>query len=494
MGDNRSNFTSRGGRNQRKGPQQGKKGKKQKNKYRDLTSYLNPGTSLWPYTGAWTDSRTEQVRHFKQWVFIAVSTIAEQIASNKPNLSYVTRKDPAAGRTEKRRALLPLQSHEDLKPLEYDHPLSRLLDDPNEPDTSFDLWYETVLFLLLTGSAYWWVPKNKLGLPEAIWVIPSHWVWPIPGNGKVTGYYELRPVEGNYIRKVIPEDEIIHFRYKNPISRIDGYSPLTAIGAWIDTSEAIDSSRWFAYNNGTTPTVAIQFNADIEDPDEEQLRRIEAKYITRMVGPSRSNKPLFLPPGVTVKPLTIVPNQMVFGETAEETRDNILAAFKVPHIVAGISKNMTNGSILAAQTGFMAFSVNPRCKFLGQVVTEKLANPCYSYDNVTVRVWFEDQTPENPQLRENILKTDLLYGARTTNEVRVLRGLEPYDPSIVPWANTPLLPVNVAPGTLPGGGEHDHYEKPGTEEEMPKINDEKDFHNFILSRGGSYQSLRNGKY
>lgn len=476
------------------------KSKTKKRKGRNLEDvYLSGAGAVFPFfSNAWTDSRIELSRHFKRWVYVAVSTIAEQVATQRPNISYVTsakgtprEKMSLRGRA-RTRAITPLFSHEDLAPVEDNHPLSRLLNDPNEPDTAFDLWYETLLFLGLTGNCYWYTPKHKVtGLPEAIWVIPSHWMWPVPSKDKIIDHYECRPTEGNYLRRTFSADEIIHFKYKNPISRLDGHAPLTAVSQWVDVDEAVGTAQWHSYNNGAFPTLAIQFDSDIEDPDEETLRRIEAKFISRLSGPTRSNKPFFLPPGVTAKPLTIVPNQMVFGDTADKTRDNILAAYKVPHVVAGISDKMTYGSIMAAMQSFCSFCLAPKFSFMGQVLTEKLAQPYYGYEGTSLRIWFEDKTPDDPATRDNEIKTSLLCGAITPNEVRALYGREPlpYD-----WADMAVMPVNMQPGSLSQGGAHAQGSQNNNDIEQPLLNDEKSLDQWIKRSGLLYPSSANGKH
>lgn len=414
---------------------------------RDLAALLNYGPAQLPYTAGWTDSRIEQVRAFKHWVYIAIDTIAKTIASTIPNVTYVTvngddnalspakRFDPL-----RRKALLPLLAHERLDPVSHDHPLLRLLCDPNDPDTAYDLLYETVLYHRLTGSAYWWCPKNEVtGLPDAIWVLPSHWVWPLygkPGQSHLLGW-ELRPVEGNYLRRFLPLDEVIAFRSKNPISKIDGYSPLTAGAQWTDTLTMVNTARWHAYRNGTFPTVAVQFDGTYNDPTEQELRRIEAKFIQRYVGENKSNKPLFLPPGVKVTPLNLKVNEMVFGDTAKETRDNLLSLFGVPPVIAGIMEGLTYGSLAAAQAGFYSLTICPLLRFYGQVITEKLAR-LYDLD---LRVWWEDMTPADPQLVEEQIKTDLLAGAITVDEIRLMRGRQPYPEG--GWGDNAVVPVNM---------------------------------------------------
>lgn len=413
---------------------------------RELTSLLTYGPHHVPYASGWTANRVEQARSFRHWVYVAVHRIASEVAAKTPNVSTLkgaAEADESPGErylrslVRRQKALTPLLSHQGLKPVRDGHPLVRLFNDPNEPDVSFDLWYETVLFLLLTGTFYWWVPRHPTtGLPEAIWVLPSHWVWPVWGKDGALEYWELRPTEGGYYRKEFPADEVIVGRWKNPVSKIDGQSPAQAVSDWVDTQDAVNRATNHAYKNGITPTVAIQFDGSINDPTSEQLRRIEQKFLGRLQGVENSNRPLFLPPGVKVVPLSLLPNQMVFGDTAERTRDNILAAYAVPALVAGVMKGMTYGSILAAQTGFYAFAVNPLLRFLGQLLTEKLAR---AYDP-RLRVWWEDFTPIDPQQRNADIKTMGMFGAISPNEIRIQNGFEPWaDPAY----DDPLIPANM---------------------------------------------------
>lgn len=431
---------------------------------RDLAALLSYGPSYLPFTAAWTDSRIEQVRAYKHWVYVAIRAIARKVASSAPNITYVhdgrdkdaTKKyarAPLLSPYHRAKALAPLLAHEELEPVGRNHPLLRLLLDPNDPDTAYDLFYETILFLLLTGSAYWWIPRDEvLGLPCAIWCLPSHWVWPVMGKDRLIDSWELRPIEGNYLRRRIPADEVILIHEKNPISKIDGFSPLTAGAQWTDIQTMNNTARWWAYKHGTFPTVAVQFDGTYDDPSDEDLRRIEAKFISRYVGDTKSNKPLFLPPGVKVSPLTIEPNKMVFGETAKETRDNILALFGVPPVIAGLSENLTAGGHTAAQNCFCTQTINPLFRFLGQILTEKLAR---IFDE-TLRVWWEDATPEDPTIREEQIKTDLLAGAITVDEIRLLRGRQPYPES--GWGSNAVVPVNMTvvpidkPFPIPPGG------------------------------------------
>lgn len=417
---------------------------------RALGSFLNQGTSWGQWANSWTDNRYEMVRHFKNWVYVAVDRLATEVAMHQPNVSLLRlpedikkmspeRRKLLLPRHERLKAITPLRAHEHLEPAHYDHPLCRLLRDPNEPDTSFDLWYETVLFLELTGNAYWWAPPNPVTrLPAALWVLPAHWVWAHHNKEGHIDRYELRPVEGNYVRAYIPAEDVIHFRKKSPVSKVDGYAPQAAAGQWVDTEESMSRSRWFSFRNGIFPGVSVEFDANVKMPDEDDLNRIEARLMARYGGEINTNKPILVPPGAKVRKLQLSPQELQYCESAPQLRDNILATFNVPPAIAGIIQDASYGAVTAARAQFYTGAINPRYRFLGCAITEKVA--C-RYDR-KLRVWWEDRTPQDPELREKSLMTDLAYGAKTMNEVRRLRGDEPYEHE---WANEPWLPMNTKP-------------------------------------------------
>src|SRR5229473_2378476 len=90
--------------------------------------------------GWWRDDHTEQLRNYQSWVYAAVNAIAQAVAMQRPFL-YVN-----TGQAK----------HEQV-PLSIDHPLVRLLDNPNPWLTPWELWYLSIVNLELTGNCYWYV-------------------------------------------------------------------------------------------------------------------------------------------------------------------------------------------------------------------------------------------------------------------------------------------------------------------------------------------------
>lgn len=423
-------------------------------------------------TRYWTDDRGRLIRAYRQWVYVAVNRVANAVAMQFPHVGKVTEKNPNPKKRFidgpdgilREKALTSLGWADDIDPVSSVHPLCRLLADPNEPDTAYDVWFETILFLLLTGNAYWWVPKNKsTGIPDAIWVLPSHWVWPIPGKEVLVEAYELRPTDGPAFRQRYDADEIIHFRFKHPLSKVDGFAPMTAGAEWVDTSQNIDRARSNTYLNSAFPTVAVEFDPMYEDPSQDDLDRIEQKFMARYAGVGNAGKPMLLPPGVKVNKLSVSPSEMDFTASYEQVRDSVLALYGVPAVVAGITKEQTYGGNIAAHALFYTITVNPLFRLLGQTLTEKLAR---KFDEDMV-VWWDDRTPNDPETVEKQISTDLTGMAVTPNEIRKLRGRTPYEHG----GDDPVMP-NVGLVTPWGSGEEDKFINPFLHGDPKK--DEKD--------------------
>jgi HK97 family phage portal protein len=425
------------------------------------------GGSAYGFPGGWSQDRIEQVQHFKTWVHIAVRSIWQRIARLKPNVAFVTDECRTPGQQLKgyhpdaldyrcRKSLHAVQPHEHLTPAGSGHPLVRLFNNPNGPDVAFDLWYELGLFLELTGNSYLWAVPSNLGVLDGtlkaceLWVLPSHWVWPRVGKNQLVEYYEVRPWVGPGMLRFPPED-LIHVRFKSPIHKVDGWSPMTAGSEWIDTGESVNRARFFQMKNGCFVTGNLQLDERYHDPDDEELERIYTKFFARFQGEHQAGKPIITPPGAKYVPLQIAPAEMAYTESADQLRDWVLALWGVPKEVAGIQDA---GSEIAMYGPLRQFAENcliPRLTYLGQILTEKLA---HRWDR-RLRVWWDDPTPDDPEQKRADMK--LLYEAQATtpDEIRSHYGLPPLPDGSGGKINSPHPPAgqtNIHTGGAPAVG------------------------------------------
>lgn len=408
----------------------------------DLFRYA-PGVPVYT-TGV--ANRYNKIQHYKGWVYVAVRAIAEKISQLRPTVG-ITRsvidgksKWLTKGLRTRLKATSVIQEHEDIEPVDEGHPLSLLLDDPNDPDTCADLWYKTVLYWELTGTTYWWLPRNNASLPSEIWVLPSHWVTPIGGDDRLIDKYLVTPYEGSYNSTYIDADDIIAIKHPSPLSIVDGWSALDGGSAWVDQADAMDSARWFQMQNAHNAGLVLQLGGEMETPSKEDLDAAYAMLGERMRGPSKNRLPLILPPGwESGGRFGMTSEELDFTTSFDQIRDMVLALFRVPKGVVGIEPGVANTSAYAPNAFFFDQCINPKLQFLSQVLTEKLAKRKY---DKKLCVYWHNVAPLDPVAEQQKWDSALKQGAVTYNEYRTgylnMQALEGF-------GDEPLIPSGLVP-------------------------------------------------
>lgn len=432
-------------------------------------------------TGNWTQDRVNLANQFHGWNYVAIGAIAEEAACLAPQIcrvvdgqevrgelrkSLTSRGAPAwnceasierdvrrrfLSKSMKRKALANLQESDELEPISSDHALVKLLKNPNGPDVAYSFYYRYWMYMRLIGSAYIWIVPNRSGMPCQLWVIPSHWVreFATDANGKPTeklvGSYEIRPMSGygygdftaNFTGggwmpgmggvKRVDESEIIKIAYPNPLSLVDGLSPVAACGSWLDVSSAIDNSRVQAFYNGAFPGVILQLDKEVSAPDKSQLDRIYERFAEKVSGVRNSRKPYVLAPGLTLAPSPWQsPVEMDHVQSANQIRDWLLAMHRVGPTIAGITEQTSFAADTAARQGFYHGTLRPQLKFLGEVLTEKLC-PRFAKPGEKLVCYWPDPTPDDPETKLKEAQALAALSANTPNEIRENFGKKPFE-------------------------------------------------------------------
>lgn len=429
----------------------------------DLFRYT-PGA---PVFSADTATKLNKIRHYRGWVYVAVRVIAEKISQLRPSVGIKRRVVNGKSKhlTKSTRLRLKATSvfteSEDIEPLE-DHDLALLLDDPNEPETSADLWYKTVMYWELTGIAYWWLPKTNSGQPAEIWVLPSHWVTPIGGRDEIVEFYRITPYEGSFQVAEIPADDIIVIKHPSPYSFVDGFSPLDGGTTWIDQAESADSSRWYQLANAHNAGMVLELDGELE-PSAEDLDAAYAMLDQRMRGPSKNRLPLVLPPGwKSGGRYGMSSEELDYATSVDQIRDMVLALFRVPKGVLGIEPGVANTSAYAPNAYFFDQCINPKLQYLGQILTEKLAKRRY---DEKLCIYWHNAAPLNPQEEQIKWDNALKAGACTYNEYRTgYLNTDPYEG----FGDEPLVPSGMVPMPTGETGMEPILEVGGTQNTLPE--------------------------
>jgi HK97 family phage portal protein len=394
---------------------------------------LAAAPALLSQPGWWREDHTEQLRHYQSWVYAAVNAIAQEVAMQRPFLSQNT------GQAD----------HEQV-PLPHDHPLVRLLANPNPWLTPWELWYLSVVYLELTGNCYWYAPRlhvgpTRLALPGELWVVPTPWVRVVPDARDYVRAYQVAPPAGP--PEFFDPQEIIHLKYPNPLDLHYGLSPLQANALTIDANTELQKSRYQAFHAGQRPGIVLRTEQTLT---EQTVRRLEEKLQARFGGRENWHRPLVLEQGLVASPWTLSPADMDYLNSARMTREEIFALYRVPAPIAGLVENMGLGADIwfGARVMFCEGTIQPKLTLLGQALTRDLGRR-YGPDVV---IAFPECSPRNQDQRRKDDALDARMGLRTYNEIRRGRGLRPYPDRRF---DQPLLPETLTtepppPPTFPG--------------------------------------------
>jgi len=156
------------------------------------------------------------------------------------------------------------ETEDGLEKVEPDHPLQAVLDRVNRWWTRGDLWRATETYLSLWGTAYWSIVREGSVITE---------IWPLrPDKMKIL------PDAQDYIkgfvygtgndRRAFAPDEIIWFRYFNPLDELSGLSPIAPVALSVDMGvDALQTNR-SALANDATPGMIISVS---DSPTDEEV-------------------------------------------------------------------------------------------------------------------------------------------------------------------------------------------------------------------------------
>jgi HK97 family phage portal protein len=351
-----------------------------------------------PAAGWWKDDPHEQVRNFQSWVFAAVSAIAQEVAQQAPLCVRDT------GPADHQQAALPL-----------DHPLPRLLANPNPWLTAWELGYLTTVYLELTGNAFWYVVPDGRGLPAELWVVPSQWVEIVRDPGRFIAGYRVSAPGGRPVD--VPADAVVHLKYPNPADPYRGLSPLQANALAVDTNAEMLKARHQSFAAGARPGVVLTTDQVLT---ERTVTRIEEIVRQKFGGQENWHRPLVLEQGLKASPWTLTPAEMDYANSSKLSRDELFALFRVPPPVAGVAEYTGLGGEIwhGARVMFCEGTVQPKLELIAQCLTRDLAKRFGP--NLAVR--YADCSPRAAERRRQAEESDLKLGLRTVAEIRAARG------------------------------------------------------------------------
>lgn len=356
------------------------------------------------------------------YVTACISKIAEKVASTELELYQV------------------LNSRGDTKEIQVS-PILDLLYKPNPFQTKTEFWETTVINLKCTGDAYWLKIRNKGGRVVELWNLRPDLVTINSDPELFIKDYQFEKADGTKI--TLAKDDVVHFKYPNPLNQYFGLSPIKSAARRIQTEDYATSYQMNFFVNSARPDALIKNKSGtLSKLQTEELREgWEKKY----KGLSNNSKIAILHGDLEYQQISLSQREMDYIESMKFTRDDILAAFKVPKPIVAIVDDVNRANSETAMFIFLSETIKPEIMRICEKINEELV---YVDFGDKYYIDFEDPTPANRELELKTYQEGIASNWLLINEVRQMEGLEPINGG---WSI--YLPFSVqAMGGLPQGG------------------------------------------
>jgi len=300
-----------------------------------------------------------------------------------------------------------------------EHPLLDLLQNVNAELDGFTLIELTQLYMETVGSAYWYLPRNALGVIEAIWVLEAQHVRARRGaNGALTGWDYGTGPDG----RRFGAHEVLPFRMPSLSSPYgEGLSPLRAAWEAVSLQERERAHANAFLENSARPDVIVSARGEYGGLGEDEAERLEERF-RRKFRRGRSGGVLVISDEVDVKPLTFAPRDVQNALFHQMTREDIANAFGVPVSLLQ-TRDVNRANAEAGHYQLAKNAILPRCRRLEERLSQRL---CPLFDE-RLFVAFDSPVPQDREYELKAREAHLAAGVITVNEARSEIGLAPLE-------------------------------------------------------------------
>lgn len=387
----------------------------------------------------------EYLKAYIGYIYTAVGAIAQEVASIDLHLYKATFNRTGEPKIQE----------------VFEHPALSVLHYVNDISTLFEIIEATDVYLELTGEAYWVVLKDGK-IPSEFWLLRPDWVKVIPSPTKVIDHYDYY-AGGVMTEKVsIPAENVIPFKYFNPLNPYRGKGATQAAALPFDILNfAQEYNRNFFFNSAIPSMV---FSTD-QKISETAVKRFIAQWQAQFGGRSKSNKVAFLGSGLKVDKATMGAKELDFNEQMKTMRDDVLAVFKVPKTVLGLTDDVNRANADSTTRAFMERVVTPRMRRLVDKLNEFYL-PMFEGEDNSLFFDFTDPSPEDVELKLKRYESGRKYNWLTPNEIRAEENLEPLPGGDDLFATS--QPTQLQPGNT---GEEDNDDDLNNSEDQSNPNE-----------------------
>jgi len=317
---------------------------------------------------------------------------------------------------------LPLQVFESDgkgKTMLKEHPVYSLVHDtPNPIQTRFTFLQTLMTSVLLYGNAYASIIKDRFARPVELRFIHPDDVTVHFQDGRLM--YQVYSFDNR--DEVYAARDMIHVLGLST-DGLMGKGIIKVAQDSIGLGLAAESFGNTFFSHGANSELSYESPSTLTD---EQYTRLRNLLASRSQGLENAHKPLLLEGGMTIKQLTIPPEQAQFLQTRKFQVNEVARWFNVPpHLLADLER-ATNNNIEEMSTEFVQYSLVPWLNRIEQEFTKKLF---YEDEKPAIFAEFnvEGLLRGDVKSRAEYYRVMWNIGAISDNEIRSKENINPYE-------------------------------------------------------------------
>jgi HK97 family phage portal protein len=217
--------------------------------------------------------------------------------------------------------------------------LVQLLEEPN----GYQSWEEVIeLFVIdryITGDGFLLKRGDDgQGRPLQLLRLPPQYTEVVPGKkGELIECYEYK-APGQPPVKLAPE-KVIHWKGPNPHDSYRGAGVIAMGPRVFDGEIALTETKTAYYENGARLEGVLEAEQAISESNAAKLRR---QFAGIYAGARQAFQVAVLGRGLTYKPIQSNAQKAEFGLMSDQSRDRILALFRVPRVMLGLASETSS--------------------------------------------------------------------------------------------------------------------------------------------------------
>jgi HK97 family phage portal protein len=196
------------------------------------------------------------------------------------------------------------------------------------------------LSMCIWGHTAWAIEPARGGEPDQIWWLKPSRLKPVPDESKYLKGFLYEPLFGEP-PIAFNADEIVWFRYPNPLDEFAPLSPLAAARLAADTSSAMSKANRNLFENGLMAGGIIVPTDDRVVFEQHQAEDLERQFAVRMKGVDNAHRWAVLRYAAQVQGLNVSPKDAEFVAGLNLTFRQVCRAYGMQSALAGDLEHAT---------------------------------------------------------------------------------------------------------------------------------------------------------